>query len=777
MCGKGRPKALQVETSAITAKNHTLDTLLTNENFTKAMKSLDQGWVFDSQETGQFPHYSNDLRSLPTHLRRLLNHKPRSRGRASTLKDSNSSSSSSSHGGEREREREKERENRLPCGSATNPEDRGLKTEMNRTEGYHIHTSCVQLAFVDSYTHQATLRTTSFVDDFPIHVWVFIPPSLLDKSLANQEPALSSVPGATPTMGGAHSEKVHDAMISFIAHAPQPIKVKLERLQLLFIMRLKDSFTDFKNSLMKFLVLPSSNNKSATKSEGEGEGEKERGREGRFDEKVFVTSNLSHDVEHLQLLDSIGAGRAQARSSSATSLNVQQHVRSASQGGPIPIPDVKTTTIHDGKGTSDKLTVARASTPSSMLSSGSSENVSATISGCVIVESVKACIVLPSILKAHGMTPSRSDTPIGGNALSPVIPSTPLAGSSSAPGGNKKLPSVAEAAKRVENAIRIVPKSEAQGSENGVLDSKNENRELKRSTAEGDTSLFEGGVEDRFSKQAQVSMLPRPSLGSQNQIGFMTSGSTTSSPGVSPAPSQLSLSSQFSLSLGSSNMSSTHSPSITSLPTLIESGNNRDGPSQSFNHPRGNPTTAGGQGPAPAVPSSLNIRPPMRSFSASHLPPSSSARPGGSTNTPSQPHHPPNTTTSTLAPNSRNSTSTLVHGRSSTPTFQGRHSPVAAGFVHENSPRTGTGSYSTNYIIASAFSQGGGGEGERGERGTQSERSSPVVHVTAIGGTGTVIKTQYESKALWSESPHEVNDFIVVERPEDTATGTIVNKN
>ena len=102
---------------------------------------------------------------------------------------------------------------------------------------------------------------------------------------------------------------------------------------------------------------------------------------------------------------------------------------------------------------------------------------------------------------------------------------------------------------------------------------------------------------------------------------------------------------------------------------------------------------------------------------------------------------------------------------------------MAAGFVHENSPRTG--SYTANYVTAAgASSQGMGEEGERGERGTQSERTSPVVHVTAIGGTGTVIETQYESKALWSESPHEESDFIVVERPEDTTTGTIiVNKN
>ena len=615
---------------------------------------------------------------------------------------------------------------------------------MNRTEGYHIHTSCVQLAFVDSYTHQATLRTTSFVDDFPIHVWVFIPPSLLDKSLANQEPALPAAPASTPT-GGAHSDKVHDAMISFIAHAPQPIKAQLERLQLLFIMRLKDSFTDFKNSLMKFLVLPSAGDKSATKSQGERGKKRGEEREGQVDEKVLEMANLScsaEDPQHLQILDSLSS-TVQARNS--TNL---QHVRSASQDH-----------IQVVKSTIQDRSTARGSTPSSMLSSGSSESdVSATISGCVIVESVEACIILPSIIKAHGI--SSSGTPVGGT-LSPKSPSTPLAGA----GGSKKLPSVAEAAKRVENEIRV-PKNEVcgpgnrvQGSGNGILEPKNENEEPRQVGM----CLYEG-VENHYGDQAQVSM-SHPSQGSQT--GFMTSmsmqgslqsglssqtglsvsasGSATPSPRISPAPSQTSLtsqtsqSSQFSLSLGS-NMSNTHSPSITSLPTLIESGD-RDNLSeltQSFNYPRGIPTA----GPGSAVPSSLKIRPPMRSLSASHLPPSIARG-----NTTALPHHP---AISTTTPHSRNSGSASAHGRSLTPTFQDRHSPVST-IVHESSR-----GYS-KYIPAAS---------QMGERETQSERSSPVVHATAIGGTGTVIKTQHESKALWSESPHEEGDFIMVERPE-----------
>ena len=638
--------------------------------------------MFDSQETGQFPHYSDDLRSLPTHLQRLLSHKPRSRGRASTLKDSGSPSSSS-HG-------ERERENRLPCGSATNPEDRGLKTEMNRTEGYHIHTNCVQLAFVDSYTHQATLRTTSFVDDFPVHVWVFIPPSLLDKSLANQEPALPAVPPTT-LVGGAHSDKVHDAMISFVAHAPQPIKAQLERLQLLFVMRLKDSFTEFKNSLMRFLVLPSAN-ESTSKNQSEKEkggerrdGERERGlpeSEGKLDERMLEKSTV------------------------------------------------------------------RGSTPTSMLSSGSESDVSATISGCVIVESVEACIVLPSILKAHGLSSSGSPS-VG--ATSPKSPSTPLAGGT---GGNKKLPSVTEAAMRAENAIRV-PKS---GSGNGILESKNGNQYPKKPIAV-DLPLSDGGVANHFSDRTQVSM-PHPSQGSQtglstnmtthaslqsglsSQTGLSMSagGSATPSPRISPAPSQTSLasqtsqSSQLSLPL-SNNMSNTHSPSITSLPTLIESSGNKDslsGLTQSFNHPRGTP-----------VPSSLGICPPMRSLSASHLPPSVAQ--GNAITVP----HP------TATPHGRNSTSLVHDRRSSTPQFQERHSSSG---VYET-----TREY--NYHIAAAS--------QMVERESQSERSSPVVHATSIGGTGTVIETQYENKALWSESPHDESDFVMVERMQHSmATGT-----
>ena len=668
MSGKGRPKALQVETSAIKAKNHTLDTLLENAYFTKALKGFKKGWVFDSQETGQFPHYGNDLRSLPTHLQKLLSQKPR-RGRSSTLKDESNSAplTGGRHGNSPHGDG-----GRVQCGSATNPEERGLKTELTRTEGYHIHTSCVQVAFVDSYTHQATLRTTSFVDDFPVHVWVFIPPSLLDKSLGNQDTPSFSTPVHPTTTGGggAQNEKVHDPMISFIAHAPQPIRAQLERLQLLFIMRLKDSFTEFKNTLMEFLVLPSANgNKMAKKKEveRETEGRHERdsdGSKGERGEKEMI------GYRHPEVL-----GQRQVQGTSKT-----RQDQAAVQD---------TLSIHD------KSTTVRGSTPS-IFSSGEGE-VSATISGCVLVETVEVCIVLPSILKAQGLTSSGRSS---AGATSPLSPSTPTVGS---------VPSIAMTTQRASGDDVI-------------------SEPIERSNSE--RPLYEGGVAKFYAEQSQVSMTTSQTsqssvstmeeeltLGSQqtgrtSQTGFSVSsgGSASPSPRVSPTPSQTSLtsqSSQLSMSM-SGNMSHALSPSITSLPTVIESSGDEMNSSGQLFHRRSTATP----------PTSLGIAPPVRSYSASHLPPLRE-----------RPTHPSN----------------LVNPVSGSGVAWQTASMVQEGRGH----------------IAAAHTTGWE---------SHSGRSSPIVHVTAIGGTQTVLRTQHESEILWSETPHD-SDFIMVERPLSDATG------
>lgn len=117
-----------------------------------------------------------------------------------------------------------------------------------------------------------------FVDDFPIHVWVLITPSLLDKSLDNQEVAPLTPPMALPTsllvllsVGCSISSiKVHDAMLLFIAHAPQPIRTQFKRLQL-FVMRLKDS-----SQSSRIIWWDSLSFSSTNKKQGQGEGGKEK---------------------------------------------------------------------------------------------------------------------------------------------------------------------------------------------------------------------------------------------------------------------------------------------------------------------------------------------------------------------------------------------------------------------------------------------------------------------------------------------------------------------
>lgn len=214
----GRPKALQIETAAIHVKNSPLIELMNSSHFSDALQALKEGWVFTSQDDPQFPHYQNDLRALPTRLQELLQQRIRTGRKRGEVSSDESSGS-----------------------SATGLAPEANKSEMEAIEGWHVNTACVHVAFVDSYTHKATLRTRTFVDDFPLHLWLFLPPSSLDSSLP-------SSPSISP-----HSDKHKDPNFSIIAHIPSDICVELERLQLLFLMRLKDSFAVFKSSLMKFL--------------------------------------------------------------------------------------------------------------------------------------------------------------------------------------------------------------------------------------------------------------------------------------------------------------------------------------------------------------------------------------------------------------------------------------------------------------------------------------------------------------------------------------------
>lgn len=214
----GRPKVLQIETSSIKARNCPINELLGNSHFSCALEALREGWVISSQDNAEFPHFQNDLRALPTRLQELLQQQVRTGRKRGESDDSTASS---------------------PSSTGLAPEEN--KSEMVAIEGWHISTACVHVAFADNYTHQATLHTKTFINDFPLHLWLFLPPSPLDASVPSQPPS--------PT----HFDILRDPRFSLLAYAPSEIRVELERLQLLFLMRLKDSFNSFKSSLMKFL--------------------------------------------------------------------------------------------------------------------------------------------------------------------------------------------------------------------------------------------------------------------------------------------------------------------------------------------------------------------------------------------------------------------------------------------------------------------------------------------------------------------------------------------
>ena len=219
----GRPKALQVETAAITANNRTLETLLSNTNFKSAVDGMKSGWVFGTQDTNQFPHFSEDVQSLPSRLQELIDH---------ALQGGRKRSVSSVSSGSEQR--------------LSSEEERARKLDLATIEGWHVHTECVHVAFADSYTHEATLRANTFVNDFPVHLWLFPPRPNMDTTVTSSSPS---------TPSHSHSPQLHrsDPMFSFIAHAPDIIRAELNRSQLLFLMRLKDSVAMFKSSLMDFL--------------------------------------------------------------------------------------------------------------------------------------------------------------------------------------------------------------------------------------------------------------------------------------------------------------------------------------------------------------------------------------------------------------------------------------------------------------------------------------------------------------------------------------------
>lgn len=304
-------------------------------------------------------------------------------------------------------------------------------SELMHTEAWHIHTACVHLSFTKSDKYEDTLRPKDFVDDFPLHLWLFLPrqregednfhrgapqhstpttqfssergttqegvniPSIVTPG-SSQHPLSSNftsplhVPTATPLD--------NHPMISFIAHVSDPICAELERLQLLFLMRLKDSFTELKSSMMKFLTLTS---------------------EVAVEESLHITTTTTprvfgrrdtsvDDVEGGREGGEQGAGLEEQRSGGGS----RTDCRTASEWNAL-----RNTEAVELLHSLDAL--------DSSEQDSNTKNLSASIAGCVIVRSLQADILLPSIFtdKSSKVVGSGKNTPVN-TPLSP--PSSPL---------------------------------------------------------------------------------------------------------------------------------------------------------------------------------------------------------------------------------------------------------------------------------------------------------------------------------------------------------------
>lgn len=325
----GRPKALQLETAAIEVSNFSLDTLLKEETFNSATKKFKAGWLFTTPQT-QFPHFDCDLTAIPDRLKELLNYRLRMQM------------------------------SRQQGGSPVNVP---LNSELSATEGWHVHTSCVHVAFVESYTHEATLYTKTFIQDFPLHFWVFLP--------------------TEHTASPSPSSDQKEPTFSFIAHAPDVIHAELERLQLLFIMRLKDSFTDFKYSLTKFLTLKSLDLP--------------------MQEPVSSSEDLAEAADQLTTPTSSEEGEERKRGGAAEREEGEEREKRG---------DVER---EEGEESENGGVTER--TPSR--SSNKLKDISASIGGCVIVHSIVADIILPSLYTA-GNSREATKLPILEEVVSPT---------------------------------------------------------------------------------------------------------------------------------------------------------------------------------------------------------------------------------------------------------------------------------------------------------------------------------------------------------------------
>ena len=232
----GRPKALQVETSEINIVSMPIGCLSSETSFNSALKLIKSGWLFSNAHADSFPHEADvDGNVIPSFLEKLL--------------------STGFH------------------NFVLSPGDTPTCEEVCYTS-WNLEINCVSASFIHEMSELGVTHDTKpFVTDFPLNVWLF-------ENLSNTK-AKSFVPA-----GGKFKPKFHA-----IVNIPSMISAAINRLELLFLMRLGDSLNNFQMMMEEIFTF---------KSDSECDGESSGGRTKRVRSQSIIMARKNRQITDVE---------------------------------------------------------------------------------------------------------------------------------------------------------------------------------------------------------------------------------------------------------------------------------------------------------------------------------------------------------------------------------------------------------------------------------------------------------------------------------------------